>query len=74
VIDFNNIEAVPEEELALKHADIKRRTKNTPTSISGAAGRNVDEVMKKLLKVITDARAREKTETSRNIKVETWQP
>jgi GTP-binding protein len=74
VIAFNKIDAVPDEELALKLADFKRRLKKTPTPMSGATGKNVDEVMKKLLKVIADARAREKNETSRNIKVETWQP
>jgi GTPase len=74
VIAFNKIDAVSEEELARKLADFKRRIKKTPTPMSGAAAKNVGEVMKKLLKVITDTRAREKNETNRNIKVETWQP
>ena len=74
VIAFNKIDAVPEEELALKLADFKRRIKKTPLTMSGATAKNVDDVMKKLLKVITDTRALEKNETSRNIKVETWQP
>jgi GTP-binding protein len=74
VIAFNKIDAVSEEEVALKLADFKRRIKKTPITMSGAAGRNVDEVMKKLLKVITDARAHEKNVTSHNIKVESWQP
>ena len=74
VIAFNKIDAVPEEELALKLADFKRRIKKTPIAMSGATAKNVDDVMKKLLKVITDTRALEKNETSRNIKVETWQP
>ncbi len=74
VIAFNKIDAVSEEELARKLADFKRRTKKTPAPMSGAAGKNVDAVMKKLLEVITYTRSREKNETSRNIKVETWQP
>ena len=74
VIAFNKVDAVSEEELGRKLADFKRRIKKTPIPMSGAAGRNVDEVMKKLLKVITDTRALEKNEVSRNIKVETWQP
>src|SRR5690348_663131 len=74
VIAFNKIDAVPEEELAQKLADFKRRIKKTPIAMSGATAKNVDDVMKKLLKVITDTRALEKNETSRNIKVETWQP
>jgi GTP-binding protein len=74
VIAFNKIDAVSEEELARKLADFKRRMKKTPTTMSGAAGKNVEEVMKKLLNVIADTRALEKNETSRNIKVETWQP
>ncbi|MGE3875319.1 MAG: GTPase ObgE [Parvibaculaceae bacterium] len=74
VIAFNKIDAASEEELAEKLADFKRRIKKTPVSMSGAAGKNVAEVMKKLLKVITDARASERKGTSRNIKIETWQP
>ena len=42
--------------------------------MSGATGKSVDEVMKKLLKVISDTRRGEKSETSDNIKVENWQP
>ncbi|WP_119270386.1 GTPase ObgE [Taklimakanibacter deserti] len=74
VIAFNKIDAISEDELDRKLADFKRRIKKTPIAMSGAAGKNVDQVMKKLLKVITDTRLAEKNETSRNIKVETWQP
>jgi hypothetical protein len=42
--------------------------------MSGAAGKNVDEVMKKLLNVITDTRRAEKGEASASVKVENWQP
>jgi GTP-binding protein len=73
VIAFNKIDAVTEEELARKLADFKRRIRKTPVTMSGAAGKNVDEVMKKLLKVITDARRDARKETNANIKVETWQ-
>jgi len=74
VIAFNKIDAVSEDELDRKLADFKRRIKKTPIAMSGAAGKNIDQVMKKLLKVITDTRLAEKNEVSRNIKVETWQP
>jgi GTP-binding protein len=74
VIAFNKIDAVTEEDLAKKLADFKRRIRKTPITMSGAAGKNVDEVMKKLLKVITDARRDARSETNANIKVETWQP
>jgi GTP-binding protein len=74
VIAFNKIDAVSQDELTRKLADFKRRTKKTPTAMSGAAGKNVDEVMKRLLKVIADTRVSEKSAPSRNIKVETWQP
>jgi hypothetical protein len=42
--------------------------------MSGAAARNVEEVMKKLLKVISDTRTGEKSTMSGEVKVETWQP
>jgi GTP-binding protein len=74
VIAFNKIDAVAEDELDKKLADFKRRIKKTPIVMSGATGKNVDEVMKKLLKVITDTRAREKGETSDNVKIENWKP
>jgi GTPase len=74
VIAFNKIDAISEEGLASKLADFKRRINKTPITMSGAAGKNVDEVMKRLLKVITDTRARENNAVSRNIKIESWQP
>jgi GTP-binding protein len=74
VIAFNKTDAISEEELARKLADFKRRIRKVPVTMSGATGKNVDEVMKKLLKVITDARRDARSETNANIKVETWQP
>jgi len=74
VIAFNKVDAVSEEELARKLAEFKRRIRKTPITMSGATGKSVDEVMKKLLKVISDTRRGEKSETSDNIKVENWQP
>jgi GTP-binding protein len=74
VIAFNKTDAISEEELARKLADFKRRIRKVPVAMSGATGKNVDEVMKKLLKVITDARRDARSETNANIKVETWQP
>lgn len=74
VIAFNKIDAVPEDELERKLADFKRRIRKTPIPMSGATGKNVDDVMKKLLKVISDARRAEKGETSDKIKIENWQP
>jgi GTP-binding protein len=74
VIAFNKIDAVTPEELARKLADFKRRIRKVPTTMSGAAGRNVEEVMKKLLRVITDTRTGEKSTMSGEVKVETWQP
>jgi len=74
VIAFNKVDAVSEEELVRKLADFKRRIRKTPITMSGATGKSVDEVMKKLLKVISDTRRGEKSETSDNIKVENWQP
>ena len=74
VIAFNKVDAITPEELDRKLADFKRRVRKVPTPMSGAAGKNVEEVMKKLLKVITDTRAAEKNPVSRSVKVETWQP
>lgn len=74
VIAFNKIDAVSEAELAGKLSAFKRRIRKTPVTLSGATGKNVDEVMKALLKVITDARRGARIETNANIKVETWQP
>ena len=42
--------------------------------MSGATGKNVDEVMKKLLNVISDTRRAERGEVSDNVKIENWQP
>jgi GTP-binding protein len=74
VIAFNKTDAVGEAELARKLADFKRRIRKVPVTMSGATGKNVDEVMKKLLKVITDARRDARSETNADIKVESWQP
>jgi GTPase len=75
VIAFNKIDAVSKEELDRKLADFKRRLRKVPTPMSGAAGKNVEATMKKLLKVITDTRLSEKkSDTNRKINVETWRP
>jgi GTPase len=74
VIAFNKIDAVSDKELTEKLASFKRRIRKVPVTLSGVTGKNVDEVMKALLKVITEARRAARTETNANIKVETWQP
>lgn len=74
VIAFNKVDAISEEDLSLKLASFKRRIRKTPILMSGATAKNVEEVMKKLLNVITDTRRAEKGETSGNIKIENWQP
>ncbi len=74
VIAFNKVDAVSEADLASKLAAFKSRVRKAPIPMSGVTGRNVDEVMKKLLKVIADARRSEKSETSGEVKIENWQP
>ncbi len=74
VIAFNKTDAISEEDLAAKLSLFKRRIKKTPITMSGATGKNVDDVMKKLLKVISDTRRAEKGEVTDNIKIENWQP
>ena len=74
VIAFNKIDAVSKEDLASKLATFKRRIKKTPVTMSGATGKNVDDVMKKLLNVISDTRRAEKGEVSGAVKIENWQP
>lgn len=74
VIAFNKTDAISEADLAEKLGLFKRRIKKTPIAMSGVTGKNVDEVMKKLLKVISDTRRAEKGVVSDNIKIENWQP
>ena len=74
VIAFNKTDAISEEELARKIATYKRLIRKVPVTMSGATGKNVDEVMKKLLKVISDTRRAERGEVSDNVKIENWQP
>lgn len=73
IIAFNKIDAVAEDDLAAKLADFKRRARKTPILMSGATQQGVDAAMKKLLKVIEDARRGVKEEAE-GVTVESWQP
>ena len=53
IIGFNKIDAITDEDLAVKLAGFKKRVRKTPVLLSGATQKGVDEVMKKLLTIIT---------------------
>src|SRR5438046_1715658 len=74
VIAFNKTDAISEEDLVRKIATFRRLIRKVPITMSGATGKNVDEVMKKLLNVISDTRRAERGEMSDNVKIENWQP
>ncbi len=52
IIGFNKIDAITDEDLAVKLAGFKKRVRKTPVLLSGATQKGVDEVMKKLLTII----------------------
>ena len=74
IIAFNKIDAVSEDDLAAKLADFSKRARKTPVLISAATGKNVGDVMKKLLTVIeADKKARRK-EDEPGMTAEDWHP
>ena len=74
IIAFNKIDAVPDGELAAKLADFRKRIRKTPVLMSGATGKGVSDVMKKLLTVIeTDKAARRKADAP-GVTSEEWHP
>ncbi len=74
IIAFNKIDAISEKDLARKLADFKKRLKKTPILMSGATGKNVDDIMKRLLTVIQAHRKAERAHDGPGIEVEAWRP
>jgi GTP-binding protein len=74
IVAFNKIDAISEQDLAKKLADFRKRVKRTPVLISGATQQGVDDVMKRLLTIITaDKQARRKAEEP-GVASEEWRP
>jgi len=74
VIAFNKIDAITEADLAAKLAAFKRRVRKTPMAMSGATGKGVDEVMKKLLAIITADKAARRAPEEPGVTTEEWRP
>ena len=73
-VTFNKIDAISEADLKKKLADFKKRVKLTPVLMSGATGKGVDEMMKKLLTIINaDKRAQRKADAP-GVTSEEWRP
>ena len=74
IIAFNKIDAISEEDLAVKISDFKKRVRKTPMLISAATTKGVDDVMKKLLTIIeTDKKARRAADAP-GVTSEEWRP
>jgi GTP-binding protein len=74
VIAFNKIDAISDKDLQKKLADFKKKLKKTPILISGAAGKNVDDTMKRLLTVIQADRKAARKQEEQGVELEDWHP
>jgi GTP-binding protein len=74
IIAFNKIDAVSDADLALKLADFKKRVKKTPVLMSGATGKGVGEIMKKLLTIINGGKAAQRKADAPGVTSEDWRP
>ena len=74
IIVLNKIDAVSDEDLAGKLADFRKRVRKTPALMSGATGKGVDDMMKRLLTIImADKRAQRGTDAP-GVTSEEWRP
>jgi len=74
IIAFNKIDAVPDGELAARLADFRKRIRKTPVLMSGATGRGVSDVMKKLLTVVETGKAARRKADAPGVTSEEWHP
>ncbi|MDP4823489.1 MAG: GTPase ObgE [Aestuariivirgaceae bacterium] len=56
VLALSKVDALTDEELAVKLADCKKRLKKTPMLLSAVSGKGVDEMTNKLFTMIADAK------------------
>lgn len=74
IIAFNKADAMTGNEVAKKLADFKRRIRKSPMAISAVSGKNVDQAMQKLLRIVNDRRAAERKAATPAVKEEAWRP
>ena len=74
IVTFNKIDAISEADLKKKLADFKKRVKLTPVLMSGATGKGVDEMMKKLLTIINAGKRAQRKADAPGVTSEEWRP
>ncbi len=73
IIAFNKTDLIPDDELAAKLADFRKRVRKTPILMSAATQKGVSEAMKKLLTVIETTRRAGLAEGKADV-AEAWRP
>ena len=74
IVALNKIDAIPEEFIAEKKAELEAATGGDVIAISGATGAGVDDALRILRSTIEQNRADEKTEAEMHIPVPSWTP
>ena len=74
IVALNKIDAIPEEFIAEKKAELEAATGGDVIAISGATGAGVDDALRILRSTIEQNRADEKAEAEMHIPVPSWTP
>ena len=74
IVALNKIDAIPEEFIAEKKAELDAATGGDVIAISGATGAGVDDALRILRSTIEQNRADEKAEAEMHIPVPSWTP
>ncbi len=74
IVAFNKIDAISADDLKRKLVDFKKRVRKSPELISAATQQGVDDIMKKLLTIITSDKKATRLKEQRGMTEESWRP